>query len=170
MPGLWVWGSSKLRLFSSFFSQTRDTAELRLLQSLRQTDTQIGACSFSLSVSMRFAKSELDAKGVQKWSLLSVSFACNTMATEGKCDHEISSSSWQTQKHSPSRTWSKQTHLPSEWVELIDVPCSGFITHFNALPYFFSLFWQLNVILQSRLWGDILPWIVIWARILIWHN
>ncbi len=79
------------------------------------------------------------------------SSACNTMATEGKCDHEMCSSSWQTQKHSPSRTWSKQTHLPNG-VELIGVPCSGFITHFNALPHFPPSFWQLNVILQSLVW------------------
>lgn len=86
-------GIEQIAIIFLSFSPTPETAGLRLFQSLRQTDTQIGACCFFLSVSTHFAKSELDAKGVQKSSLLSVSSACNTMATEGKCDHEISSSS-----------------------------------------------------------------------------
>lgn len=142
MPGLWAWGSSKLWFFDFFCPPFHKT--LRLLGYVsfnpwdRQTHKLVHAASLPLSRCILPRVSWM-LKVCRNDHYYPVSSACNTMATEGKCDQKMCSSSWQNQKHSPSRTWSKQAHLPNG-VELIGVPCSGFITHFNALPHFSSSF------------------------------
>lgn len=152
MQGLRVWRASKF--FVPFFTKSWNCWDVP--PSILETDRHTNWCMLFLSLCLDvLPRVSWMLKVCRKDHYYLASSACNTMATEGKCDHEMCSSSWQTQKHSPSRTWSKQTHLPNG-VELIGVPCSGFITHFNALPHFFPSFWQLNVILQFVGWHIIL--------------